>query len=112
MKQHVFKRSRLVNGKRTRAKTYSGRYRLDGDFKDTEIALGVTDKQVAQAKLADIVKRAEMERQGLSAPSRQVETAASPLKTLVREWVGDLATKGRKPHYCGIMEKFMGVLMR
>lgn len=112
MKQHVFKRSRTVDGKRVRAKTYSGRYRLDGDFKDTEIALAVTDKQVAQAKLAEIVKRAEMERQGLAAPSRQVETVSAPLKVLVREWVCDLATKGRKPHYCGIMEKFMGVMMR
>jgi integrase len=112
MKQHVFKRSRMVDGKRVRAKTYSGRYRLDGDLRDTEVPLGVTDKQVAQSKLADIVLQVQMERQGLAAPSRQVETASAPLKVLVREWVNDLAAKGRKPHYYGIMEKFMGVLMR
>jgi len=112
MKQHVFKRSRIVDGKRVRAKTYSGRYRLDGALRDTEIPLGVTDKQVAQSKLADIVLQVQMERQGLAAPSRQVETASAPLKVLVREWVVNLAARKRKPHYCGIMEKFMGVLMR
>ncbi len=112
MKQHVFKRSRMVDGKRTRARTYSGRYRLDGDFKDTEIPLGVTDKQVAQSKLAEVVLQKQLERQGLAAPSRQVETVAAPLKSLVREWVIDLEAKGRKSHYCGIMEKLMGVLIR
>ena len=112
MKQHVLRRSRIVNGKRVRAKTYSGRYRLEGDLKYTPVKLGVTDKQVAQSKLADIVLRVQMERQGLAAPSRQVETVSAPLKVLVREWVIHLASKGRKPHYCGIMEKFMGVLMR
>jgi integrase len=111
MKQHVFKRSRTVDSKRTRARTYSGRYRLDGDLKDTEIPLGVTDKQVAQSKLAEIVLQKQMERQGLSSPSRHVETVSAPLKPLVREWVIDLGAKGRKPHYCGIMEKFMVKLM-
>jgi integrase len=112
MKKHVFKRIRMVDGKRTRAKTYSGRYRLDGDLKDTEIPLGVTDKQVAVSKLAEIVLQKQQERQGIITPARQVETLSAPLKTLVREWVIDLGAKGRKPHYCGIMEKFMGVLMR
>ena len=112
MKQHVFKRSRTVNGVRIKAKTYSGRYRLDGDTNDTSVSLGVTDKQVAEAKLAGIVKQAERERQGLAAPLRQIETVSAPLKSVVCEWVSDLGAKGRKPHYCGIMEKFMGVLMR
>ncbi len=112
MKQHVFKRSRTVGGKRIRAKTYSGRYRLDGDLRDTEVPLGVTDKQVAVSKLADIVLLVQMERQGLASPARQVETVSAPLKVLVREWVVNLAARKRKPHYCGIMEKFMGVLMR
>ncbi|MES2661057.1 MAG: site-specific integrase [Verrucomicrobiota bacterium] len=112
MKQHVFKRSRMVSGVRVRSKTYSGRYRFDEDLQDTEVSLGVTDKQVALSKLAGIVLQVQMERHGLAAPSRQVETVSAPLKGLVREWVVDLAAKGRKPHYCGIMEKFMGVMMR
>jgi len=112
MKQHVFKRSRTVNGKSVKAKTYTGRYRFTADLLDTEVKLGVTDKQVAQSKLAAIVKQAEMEQQGLAAPQRQVETVSMPLKVVVREWIADLSAKGRKPHYCGIMEQFMGVFMR
>ncbi len=112
MKQHVFKRIRIVKGVRTAAKTYTGRYRLAGDLRHTEIPLEVTDKQVARSKLAGIVKQLQMERQGLAAPSRQIETVSAPLKVLVREWVVNLAARKRKPHYCGIMEKFMGVMMR
>ena len=112
MKQHVFKRSRLVDGKRVFAKTYTGRYRLADDLQDTEVPLDLRDKQSAQSQLAAIVKQAEMERHGLAAPLQQVQTVSMPLKSVVREWVADLTAKGRKPHYCGIMEKFMGVLMR
>jgi integrase len=112
MKQHVFKRSRSVDGKRIRAKTYSGRYRFDGDLKDTEVALGVSDKQVAASKLAEIVRLEQRQRQGLDDPIQQTETLAMPLKSLVHEWVTYLVKNDRKPHYCGIMEKFMGVLMR
>ncbi len=111
MKQHVFKRGRTIKGQRIKAKSYSGRYRLDGEVKDTEVALGVTDKQVAESKLAAIVKQAERERQGLAAPLRQVETVSMPLKLVVREWVEDLTAKGRKPHYCYVQEKSMAVLM-
>jgi integrase len=112
MKQHVFKRSRLVDGKRIFAKTYTGRFRIAGDLKDTEVPLDLKDKQSAQSQLAAIVKQAEMERHGLAAPLQQIQTVSMPLKSVVREWIADLTAKGRKPHYCGIMEKFMGVLMR
>ena len=112
MKCHVFKRSRMVNGVRIRAKTYSGRYRLSGDLKDVEIALEVKDKQAAVSELAAIVKHAEMERQGLSAPSRQIQTAGMPLQSVIRDWVADLAAKGTKPGYYETMEKMMGVLTR
>jgi hypothetical protein len=112
MKQHVFKRSRIVDGKRVRAKTYSGRYRLDGDLRATEVPLGVSDKQVAESKLAEIVRLAQRQRQGVDDPIRETETLALPLPSLVREWVSYLSAKGCKPHYCGIMEKFMGVLIR
>jgi integrase/recombinase XerC len=112
MKQHVFKRIRSVDGKRTRAKTYSGRYRLDGDLKDTEIPLGVTDKQAAQSKLAGIVKQAEMERHGVGTPLRQVETIGMPLEKVVQEWVADLSAKSKNQNHPYTMGKFMGVLMK
>ena len=112
MKQHVFKPSRVTNGKRIVAKTYSGRYRLPGDVKDRQIALDIPDKQAAKAALAAIVKQELLEFHGLVPPSRQTETASSPILPVVAEWLDDLRAKGRKPHYVGIMEKFWKVLCR
>ncbi len=112
MKQHVFKRSRIVNGKRVVAKTYSGRYRPTGALKDLEIPLGVTDKQVAQSKLKAFVKQAENEQEGLVKPRIQVETLALPLSLLIADWVADMAVKGAGSHHCGVSRLNMGVLMR
>ncbi len=112
MKQHIFKRSRLVNGVRVKAKTWSGRYRLDGDLKDTPVPLGVTDKQVAQSKLAGIVKQVRNERMGLVAPQLQVETLSMPLNSLIADWVADMAVRGAGSHHCGVSKLNMGVLMR
>ena len=112
MKQHIFKRSRIVNGVRIKARTYSGRYRPAGALKDVQVSLGVTDKQVAESKLAVIVKQAERETQGLAAPRLQVETLAMQLAPLISDWVADIAAKGARPHHCGVSKLNMGVLMR
>ncbi len=112
MKQHVFKRSRMVKGKRVFAKTYSGRYRPTGALKDLQIPLGVTDKQVAQSKLAAIVKQAELEKHCLVAPRLHVETLSMPLDYLIGDWVADIAAKGAGSHHCGVSKLNMGVLMR
>jgi len=112
MKQHVFKPRRKLAGKPFVAREYSGRYRLAGDQRDTQVALKVTDKQVARAKLAEIVLQKEKERQGLAAPARQTETAAMALTDVIREWLGDLRAKGTGSHHVSLMEKRLGVLIR
>jgi integrase len=112
MKQHVFKRSRVVDGVRVKARTYSGRYRPAGAIKDVQVALEVTDKQVAQSKLAAIVKQAELEKHGHVAPRLQVETLAMPLDSLIADWVADMAVRGAGVHHCGVSKLNMGVLMR
>jgi integrase len=112
MKQHVFRPSRVVDGKRVVAKTYSGRYRLPGDLKDRQVALDIPDKQAAKAALAARVKQELLEFHGLVPPSRQTETASSPILPVVGEWLDDLRAKGRKPHHIGVMEKFLNVLCR
>jgi integrase len=112
VKLHVFKPSRVVDGKRVIGKTYSGRYRLPGDLKDRQVALDIPDKQAAKAALAARVKQEMLEFHGLVPPSRQLETASSPILPVVGEWLDDLRAKGRKPHYIGIMEKFWKVLSR
>ena len=112
MKQHVFKRSRVVKGVRVKAKTYSGRYRPVDALKHIQVALGVTDKQVAITKLAAIVKQAQWEMYGHVAPRLQVETLAMPLDSLIGDWVADIAVKGAGSHHCGVSKLNMGVLMR
>ena len=66
MMQNVFRAKRWVNGKRRVSRTYTGQYRLAGDAKPRRVSLGVSDKQVAQEKLRQIVREAERERAGLS----------------------------------------------
>ena len=111
MKQHVFKPSRIVNGKRVVAKCYSGRYRLSDEDRATQVPLGVTDKQAAISKLREIVRSKELETQGLLAPKIQIETASMPVGELVTEWLRDLRAKGRGDHV-RIRGLNIGVLIR
>nr|MBA3834152.1 tyrosine-type recombinase/integrase [Chthoniobacterales bacterium] len=81
MKEFVFRAKRQKNGKRHIAPTYTGRYRLAGDPTDTDVALGVSDKQVAQEMLRKIIVDAEREREGLIAPRNQRDAIALSLST-------------------------------
>ena len=97
---HVFKRKRKKNGKTVNDRFYSGKYRLDGDFNVTVVALKTTDKQVAEQRLAAIVKEKEMEKAGIIAPKLQRESADRTLVDHVEEFMGDLRIKGRDERYC------------
>ena len=77
MKQFVYRAKRLKQGKRVVAATFTGRYRLAGDTRDTHVSLAVSDKQVAQEKLRRIVLEAEREREGLILPRRQRDAIAA-----------------------------------
>ncbi|NRB76071.1 MAG: tyrosine-type recombinase/integrase [Verrucomicrobiales bacterium] len=109
---HVFKPSRIRNGKRIRVRTYSGKYQLPGDPKPTQVALGVTDKQVAQAKLRDIVRKKERIAAGLERSETSEETLNAPISETLDRWISDLHAKGRTTHYVGIMEKMNLALFR
>jgi len=65
MKQFVFRQKRIKNGKSVQRRTYTGRYRLQGDTRDTQVALEVTDKRVAEKKLSKIVLREQRKRAGM-----------------------------------------------
>ena len=54
MKQFVFRQKSIKDGHSVQRRTYTGRYRLPGDTSDTQVALGVTDKRVAEKKLSQI----------------------------------------------------------
>ena len=52
----VFRPKRIKNGKVQIARSYRGRYRLDGEKKITDIPLHTTDRRVAQQRIEQIVK--------------------------------------------------------
>jgi len=68
---------------------------LKGDLTVTDVALGTTDKQVAEKKLAEIVAEKERERAGLIAPKLQRESAQKPFSAHLADYLSDLATLGR-----------------
>jgi integrase len=96
---HVFKHRRRVNGKVESARTYRGRFRIQGDAAIREVALDTSDKQAAEAKLAQIVKEHEREKAGIIAPKLQRETAVTPLTKHLEDFVNDLSALGRSPKY-------------
>ena len=68
MKCFVFKQKRRIGGKLIVSSCYSGRYRLAGEFQDTTVRLGVSDKQAAESKLRKLVQELEREGEGLIRP--------------------------------------------
>ena len=100
---HVFKRKRKKKGKTIADRNYSGRYRLDGDFAATTVALYTTDKQVAQKKLREIIQEKERERAGLIAPKLERVSAERPLAEHLKEFSADLNARGRTEKYIQLL---------
>ncbi len=86
MIEYVFRPSRRVNGKRVRARLFSGRYSLARGERVKRVALDTPDEMVARKRLRDIVVEAQRVREGL-APNRLIrDTFFAPLDVLVREY--------------------------
>ena len=81
MAQSVHRPSRKhpKTGKTIKGRYYHGQYRLEGDEDYTRLSLRVTDKRVAEKKLAEIVEREERRRAGILAPAAQLEAARTLL---------------------------------
>ena len=101
---NIYKPRRKKNGRTVVSRTYRGRYRLDGQFAITEVALGTSDKQVAQRKLQDIIKDAELERAGIIAPKVQRHSAARPMSEHLADFIEDLDALGRSPVYIRLIK--------
>ena len=86
---NVFKHKRRTDGKLVSARFYSGRYRLAGDSKATTVALKTTDKQVAEAKLKQLVQELERERAGLLAPKAIREGLQKLFVELMAEYLAE-----------------------
>jgi integrase len=99
MIKYVFQQRRRVKGKRIKARVYTGCYRLDGELKPTRVALKVTDKQVAEKKLDDIVRQKEREKAGILPPKQLREGAQKQLAVHSRDFIRNLEALGRAKKY-------------
>jgi integrase len=104
MTAYVFKPSRRKNGKVVRSRMYSGRYRRRGETKVTTVALHVTDKAVAEAKLRELVREIEKEEMGIAVPKRMRLAADKPLIDHVRAYCADLAGQKRCTEYVATLK--------
>ena len=102
MEARIYKPKRLQNGKRTTGRLYRARIKLAGDSKVRDIALQVSDKQVAQQKLNKLIQELEHESAGLIPAKVEREAAQSPLLDLVSEYVNELTVLGRSTTICAM----------
>jgi integrase len=70
---------------------YSGRYRRHGESKPRTVALYVTDKAVAEAKLRQLVRDIEQEEIGIAVPKRVRLAAEMSLLQHISAYCDDLA---------------------
>ena len=106
----LYKPKRWRNGKRVVSRLYSLKLRLSGENGISCIALGVTDRQVAEEKARQIVQEREKEMVGLLAPKVQREAAQASLGRHIQEFIGDLKAKGRNRKYIDQLESQLGAL--
>lgn len=83
----VFRPKRRVNGKLRVGRTWNGKFQLRGDAKPTVVALGVSDKQVAQEKLREMVRAIERERSGLGLSESARDAAKESVGKCVGEYI-------------------------
>jgi len=95
MEARIYKPKRMRNGKRTVGRLYRARIKLADDSKVRDIALQVSDKQVAQQKLNKLIQELEHESAGLIPAKAERDAAQSPLLDLVSEYVNELTVLGR-----------------
>ena len=112
MEARIYKTKRQRNGKRVVGRVYRARVKLDGDDKVRDIALKVTDRQVAQQKLNKIVHDLEHEAAGLLPSKVEREAAQSPLLDLVAEYVNELTVLGRSEDHLRHVDKRLRKLVR
>ncbi len=112
MEARIYKPKRLQNGKRTVGRLYRARIKLAGDGKVRDIALQVSDKQVAQQKLNKLIQELEHESAGLIPAKVEREAAQSPLLDLVSEYVKELTVLGRSGDHLRHVDKRLRRLVR
>ena len=87
---YVFRPSCRKNGKRVMRRTFSGRYRIADHLTMTTVSLGVTDKRVAEQRLAEIIQKKEREAAGITPTASVVQVHAKKLTAHVDDYVAHL----------------------
>ena len=105
MKQFVFRQKSIKDGQSVQRRTYTGRYRLPGDTRDTQVALGVTDKRVAEKKLSQIVQAEQERRAGIGVT--RFERSETLLTEAMKLWCDDLRIRNRGEKYIKDVERFI-----
>ena len=100
---YVYKAKRKQGGKRKASRLWRARLRMPWETKTADIALGTTDKQSAQQKLAELIKEREGERSGRVPPKAVREALQKPLGDLLEAFLTDLDIQNRSAHYIQIV---------
>ena len=95
----IFRPKRIKNDKPCVARSYRGRYRLDGHDKIIDVALYTTDKRVARQRLEDIVRDKQLEATGVLPLGLIRAAAKSPLAEHLDAHLADLRAIGRTAKY-------------
>jgi integrase len=112
MEARIYKPKRWRDGKRTTGRLYRARVKLASDSKVRDIALKVSDKQVAQQKLNKLVQELEHESAGLIPAKVERDAAQSPLLELVSEYVKELTVLERSEEHLRHVDKRLRRLAR
>lgn len=105
MTAYVFRPSRQKGGKVRKSRLYSARYKLPGQTKITTIALHVSDRQVAEAKLREILRELEREAVGISVPKRVRLAGQCGIEQHVKAYCSDLKARRKDEDYVTTIEK-------
>ncbi|MGD9693590.1 MAG: tyrosine-type recombinase/integrase [Phycisphaerales bacterium] len=107
----VFKPSRRRGGRRIVSRLYSGRYRLAGDVTPVTVPLHVTDKRVAEEKLRQLVRQAELERAGVGPSKAMSDAGGLPLAEHLKAYLADLdARAATRDHRRKVRERVSRLL--
>ena len=95
-----------------RSRFFSGRVKFSDDERWSYVSLKVTDKRVAEQKLAEFVKERELESVGLLAPRGARTAFTTPLSDHITAFLAEKQGRGRAPRTIKKYRYLLGVLCR
>ena len=107
----VYRPKRRINGKRIISRLYSAKIRVGGERRILQVPLHVSDKQVAQEKLRQLVQEREKELHGLIPAKTMRDAAQVSLTQHLNDFIADLKAKGRNRQYIAEFENRLELLI-